>query len=304
MALRIPFTKMHGLGNDFVMLSPDVVQQLALHPDRDSEDRLARLAVYLCDRHMGIGADGLIFPVAPTDAARFAVRFVYLNSDGSRAEMCGNGIRCFARFVTDHGLVRADSFAVETPAGLIRPQVHADQTVSVDMGPPVLTPAQIPFAPSPGDAPLPDGVMNYPLPVLDTVVPVTPVSMGNPHCLVFQEDLPRPLDPARFGPALETHAAFPAKTNVEFVETLSPTQLRVTVWERGCGFTQACGTGACATAVGAMRLGKADSVVTVMLPGGDLEIRWGGNAQDSVMMRGPATYVFNGEIELPVSLVS
>lgn len=298
MQLKIPFTKMHGLGNDFVMLDGSTVGGLDLHPDRNKET-LEKLAAFLCDRHFGIGADGLILPVPSSDPSRFDTRFVYLNSDGTWAEMCGNGIRCFALFVRDLGLVNKDAFTVETLAGPISPKINADRTVTVDMGTPILEPAKIPFSAS--DAPPP--VQRYPLTVLDKQVPVTLVSMGNPHCLVFQDELSQPLDPAVYGPALEKHSAFPAKTNVEFVEVLNRKHLKVTVWERGCGFTLACGTGACATAVGAIMLDKAEHDVDVELPGGMLRIQWDGQPESHVLMSGPATYAFRGEIEVPVELL-
>lgn len=298
MNVKIPFTKMHGLGNDFVMLSGPDVAGLDLHPDRNRE-ALEKLAAFLCDRHFGIGADGLILPVAPSDSSRFDTRFVYLNSDGSWAEMCGNGIRCFALYVRDLGLVNRDAFTVETLAGPISPKINPDRTVTVDMGAPILEPVQIPFQAQGASAP----VQQWPLQVLDREVPVTPVSMGNPHCLIFQDDFIGALDPAVFGPALEKHPAFPAKTNVEFVETLSRSHLKVTVWERGCGFTLACGTGACATAVGAIMLGKADHDVNVELPGGILRIEWDGKPESHVLMSGPATYVFQGEIAVPAEIL-
>lgn len=298
MNVKIPFTKMHGLGNDFVMLSGPEVAGLDLHPDRQKET-LEKLAAFLCDRHFGVGADGLILPVPPTDPSRFDVRFVYLNSDGTWAEMCGNGIRCFALFIRDMGLVSRDAFTVETLAGPIRPKINADRSVTVDMGPPVLDPAKIPFTANGASVP----VQRFSLDVLGQSVPVTPVSMGNPHCLIFQDELAQKMDPAIYGPALEKHPAFPAKTNVEFIETLSRSHLKVTVWERGCGFTLACGTGACATAVAAIMLGKTEQDVNVSLPGGMLRIEWDGNPQSSVLMSGPATYAFKGEIELPVELL-
>jgi diaminopimelate epimerase len=298
----IAFTKMHGLGNDFVMLSQETLQALDLNPDRDKA-RLEKLAAYLCDRHFGIGADGLILPAPPSDA-NSDIRFVYLNSDGSWAEMCGNGIRCFAIFVQNQGLVQTNTFTVETLAGPIRPQINPDRTVTVDMGKPILEAAKIPFNAALFDRNETSQIQNHSLDVLDRNIPVTAVSMGNPHCLVFQDDLSQPVDPAVFGPALEKHPAFPAKTNVEFIQVLSRKHLKVTVWERGCGFTLACGTGACATAVGAIKLGKADHDVNVELPGGILNIRWDGNPESSVFMSGPASYAFKGEIELPVSLLS
>lgn len=298
MSIKIPFTKMHGLGNDFVMLAGPDVAGLDLHPDRNKEG-LEKLAAFLCDRHFGIGADGLILPVPASDSSRFDTRFVYLNSDGTWAEMCGNGIRCFALFVRDLGLVNRDAFTVETLAGPISPKINADRTVTVDMGAPILEPARIPFVANGAQTP----TTRLPLRVLDQAVPVTPVSMGNPHCLIFQEELPSELDPAVYGPVLEKHPAFPAKTNVEFIQTLSRSHLKVTVWERGCGFTLACGTGACATAVAAIMLDKANHDVNVELPGGLLRIQWDGKPASHVFMSGPATYAFKGEIELPAGIL-
>ncbi len=300
MFTKIPFTKMHGLGNDFVMLSDATVAQLGLDPD-NNKPALEKLAIALCDRHFGIGADGLIFPAPPTDPTKYDIRFVYINSDGSWAEMCGNGIRCFALYVKDLGLVTKNEFTVETPAGPIRPKINPDQSVTVDMGAPILASAKIPFVSTQNGISADAPAQRYPIPVLEQQVPVTTVSMGNPHCLIFQEELPNKLDPAVFGPAIEKHPYFPAKTNVEFVETLSRNHLKITVWERGCGFTLACGTGACATAVGAILLDKADAGrdIDVDLPGGTLKINWAGAAQSPVLMSGPATYVFTGEVNIP-----
>lgn len=303
---QISFTKMHGLGNDFVMLSADALQNLGITLGRTldvvQKEALQKLAVFLCDRHFGIGADGLIVPAPSSDPSQYALRFVYLNSDGSWAEMCGNGIRCFARFAKDLGLVDQDAFTVETLAGPIRPHINPDNTVTVDMGAPILASAKVPFqsAAVANDA----TALQTPLTVLDQQIPVSAISMGNPHCLIFQDDLEAPLNPAQFGPMIETHPAFPAKTNVEFIETITRQHLKVTVWERGCGFTLACGTGACATAVAGMLLGKVDSVVNVELPGGILKIEWDGNPQSSVFMSGPATYAFRGDIEIPSSVLS
>jgi diaminopimelate epimerase len=242
----------------------------------------------------------LILPVPPSDPSRFDIRFVYINSDGTWAEMCGNGMRCFALFVRDLGLVQKDAFTVETLAGPICPKINPDRTVTVDMGAPILAPEKIPFTAVGASLP----VQRLALSVLDHQVPVTPVSMGNPHCLVFQDELQHALDPAIYGPALEKHPAFPAKTNVEFVETLNRSHLKVTVWERGCGFTLACGTGACATAVGAIMLGKADHHVNIELPGGILGIHWDGHPESHVLMSGPAQTVFHGEIQVPAEILS
>ncbi|MGE0199708.1 MAG: diaminopimelate epimerase [Candidatus Melainabacteria bacterium] len=267
----IPFTKMHGLGNDFVVIDGRDLP--------DSKD-LPALAARLCDRHFGIGADGLITTAPPSDPDRFDIRFVYLNGDGSWAEMCGNGIRCFARFVRQRGLVDQDSFRVETLAGLITPTLNPDGTVTVDMGQPVIE------------------RVNDAIEVLGRSIPITTVSMGNPHCLVFQDELDTPLDPAVFGPAMEVHPAFPNKTNVEFVTVNRADDISVTVWERGCGFTLACGTGACATAVGAAHRGRTGSTATVHLPGGPLRIQWDPSPEGHVRMTGPAVTVFEGRAAL------
>ncbi|MEB3287534.1 MAG: diaminopimelate epimerase [Vampirovibrionales bacterium] len=285
--LALPFVKMHGLGNDFVMLKS---------ADLPVGVNLEKLAARLCDRHFGIGADGLILDGVATSANQdFDIRFVYLNGDGSWAEMCGNGIRCFARFVYDAGIVQKTQFKAETLAGPIQPRLNPDQSVTVDMGAPILQASDIPFKAegvSPGAI-----VENQVLSVLGKQVPISAVSMGNPHCLIFQQDLGQPLAPDVFGPALETHPAFPNKTNVEFLEVIDEHTLRCIVWERGCGFTLACGTGACAAAVSAIRLGKVKSPVTVHLPGGPLTIEWAGSTHP-VMMTGPATYAFSGVIIL------
>lgn len=281
----LPFVKMHGLGNDFVILEAANVPE---------ETDLSRLAATLCDRKFGIGADGLIVVSEPTDPSQYDVRFVYLNGDGSWAEMCGNGIRCFALYVYDQGILKQETFRVETLAGLVTPRINPDRTVTVDMGEPVLKPEAIPFA----EGHEAERISSYPLQVLEETVLVTLVSMGNPHCMVFQQDLPQRADPSRFGPALEVHPAFPAKTNVEFVDVVDRHTVDVVVWERGCGFTLACGTGACATAVACVLEGKTDERVDVRLPGGTLGIFWDHLGNNRVMMTGPAAYVFQGQVRI------
>jgi diaminopimelate epimerase len=277
----LTFTKMHGLGNDFVLLH---------QPPAPGTD-VATLAKTLCDRHFGIGADGLIWADAPS-TPEFDVQFVYYNSDGSRAEMCGNGIRCFARFLQAQGQWPAhrqgQSIMAETPAGPIQLTLTGDNLVEVDMGKPVLEPALIPTALTAPQKPL----TGVPVLVADHEIPLTPVSMGNPHAIIFQNPL-RPFDPAVLGPLVEHHPVFPAKTNVEFVTVNSPTHVDVVVWERGCGFTLACGTGACAVVVAGVLTGKTARTVTVTLPGGDLHISWPSN-DATVTMTGPATTVFSG----------
>ncbi len=278
------FTKMHGLGNDFV-----ITQHQWLPKNID----LSELTKKVCNRHFGIGADGLIVVTPPTDPSKFDTQFVYINSDGSRAEMCGNGIRCFAKYLVDNNLTSKTTLNVETPAGLIKPTVNPDGSVTVDMGQPVLEPAEVPFNQTTDEK---AGQAN--ISVSDKTIPLSPVSMGNPHGIIFQDDLSEALDPNTFGPAIEKHPAFPQKTNVEFVTQTSPDTLNVVVWERGCGFTLACGTGACAVAVAAQRLNKTGTKTNIDLPGGRLIIEWSGNGSTPVLMTGPATTVFEGTYRL------
>ena len=286
----LPFTKMHGLGNDFVVLRQrDLPKNIAIE----------KLAATLCDRHFGVGADGLIVVSLPDDPKTADLKFIYLNSDGSWAEMCCNGIRCFALYAKNNGYLKSNTFKAETRAGLLTLTIHNDDTVTVNMGAPILEAQKIPFVSNNG---LSENavVKDYPIAVLGQQVPVTLVSMGNPHCLIFQNDLEKPLDPAQFGPAIETHPNFPKKTNVEFLEVVNDHTLKATVWERGCGFTLACGTGACASAVGAMLLGKITAPkVDVILPGGTLLIEWSQQENAPVMMTGPATTVFTGNFTVP-----
>lgn len=279
----LPFVKMHGLGNDFILLDAEALPSL-------NEAFLSKLAARVCHRQFGVGADGLIV-AAPSDRADS--QFIYFNSDGGRAEMCGNGIRCFARYLVDRQRVPA-AFTADTLAGLIQPTVLPDGQVRVNMGAPRLQPEQIPFA---GEA-YPVGQQAATVVCHNQTIALWPVSMGNPHAIVFQADQPAALEPATWGPRLETHPAFPAKTNVEFVTVEGPQALNVTVWERGCGFTLACGTGACATAVAAILAGRvqAKAPVAVRLPGGTLTIEWNGEADGPVWMTGPAETVCQGHL--------
>lgn len=216
--------------------------------------------------------------------------------------MCGNGLRCFARYAYDNGFVKQKKMVVETLAGLLEPEVLDNGLICVNMGPPRLLPQEIPVSQSfqyqAGQAPLTVELAN------GTVVTGWPVSMGNPHFVVFQADQPTPLNPAIAGPELETHPAFPAKTNVEFVEQTAPTQFNVIVWERACGFTLACGTGACATVVAASLAGKLKSQqAKVILPGGSLQLSWQGALENSqgflpVFKTGSATYSFTGQMAI------
>lgn len=271
------FSKIHGLGNDFILVD-DRREELADCP---------RLAREICHRHFGVGADGLIL-VQPSRVADFKMRI--FNADGSEAEMCGNGIRCFAKFVYERGMTGKTRFTVETPAGIMVPQCRVKEgrvtMVTVDMGEPRLAARDIPLAEGGGEP-----VVDRPLEAAGQIFRITTVSMGNPHCVIPVEDVAG-IRLEEVGPQIERHPLFPRKTNVEFVQFLSPTRARVRVWERGAGATLACGTGACAVAVAGHLLGKTERRLTVTLPGGDLAIEW---AEDNhLYMTGPAAEVFRG----------
>ncbi|WP_291299569.1 diaminopimelate epimerase [Desulfosporosinus sp. BICA1-9] len=274
------FLKMHGLGNDFVFLDHFSV---TLDGDADYPE----LAKKLCHRQFGIGGDGLVV-ILPSKVADARMRII--NSDGSEPEMCGNGIRCFARYVYDQGIVRHNPMKVETLAGVLTIHLNIKdaqvQGVRVDMGEPILRADLIPVLVQ-GEP-----VVGETLEVLGKTFQYTAVSMGNPHCVIFVEDLAT-LDFERLGPAIEKHSLFPRKTNVEFIKVNSPQDMTMKVWERGAGPTLACGTGACASAVAAVLNQKTERTVTVHLPGGDLLIEWG--LDNHIYMTGPATYVFKGE---------
>ncbi|MCI8336370.1 MAG: diaminopimelate epimerase [Peptococcaceae bacterium] len=268
------FMKMHGLGNDFVMVN-GFQEQLP-------ED-ISQLAVKMCHRRFGVGADGLIL-LLPSETDTLRMRII--NSDGTEAEMCGNGIRCFALFAKEQGLVRENAFTVETLAGPIGIEIKGDNLVSVDMGRPVLEAADIPVV---GEG----RMIAQPIQLLDKEFRFTGVSMGNPHSVIFVEDVEHfPL--ATYGPVSEKHSFFPAKINTEFVQVLSRQKVRMRVWERGCGETMACGTGACATAVAAILNGLTDRTIDVVLDGGTLNITWD-EITEKVFMTGEAAFVFTAE---------
>jgi len=271
--------KMHGLGNDFVCLDRFFSTSDLDYP---------KLARSLCDRHFGIGADGLVV-ILPSTKADAKMRI--FNSDGSEPEMCGNGIRCFAKYVYDVGYVAKEEMTVETLAGILTVKLIVDkgeaQMITVNMGHPRLKPEEIPVKVAGRQA------VREKLQVNGHTLVFTAVSMGNPHCVIFCSDF-ADLDFAAFGPAVEKHPLFPQKTNVEFVRVDSPTELTVKVWERGVGPTLACGTGACASVVAAVLEGKCERKATVHLPGGDLYIEWG--QDDQIFMTGPAVYVFQATL--------
>jgi diaminopimelate epimerase len=272
------FSKWQGIGNDFV-----IVNGLSA-----AIDDLEATAVKICDRNFGIGADGLI-AVLSSDTADFRMRII--NSDGSEPEMCGNGIRCFARYVYENKLTNKTELTIETLAGIIRPSLLIEQGqvigVRVDMGQPRLLRKEIPMSGSPDNK-----VVGVPLIVGESTYDVTCVSMGNPHCVIFLPDV-EGLDIKELGRPIETHPMFPRKTNVEFVQVIDRRTLRMRVWERGAGITLACGTGACASTVAAILNDKTERKVDIRLDGGKLEIEW---ADDNhVYMTGPAVEVFRGE---------
>ncbi len=271
---EIHFAKMHGCGNDFIFID-------CLNGEKGD---LGKFAKKLCDRRFGIGADQLL-TVHPSKIADFKME-IY-NADGGQVEMCGNGIRCFARYVHDHGLTNKKELAVETLAGIIRPRLVGDQ-VEVDMGEPILEGRQIPVNAN-------GKIVNYPLEVGGVTYQVCCVSMGNPHCVLYPDDLDH-VDLERIGPRFEHHPFFPKRANTEFIKVLAPNEIRMRVWERGSGETWACGTGACAATVAGALIGKNGRKVTVHLKGGDLLIEWQEN--NHVYMTGGAEEVFQGTIKI------
>jgi diaminopimelate epimerase len=279
MSQTLRFTKMHGAGNDYVVL--DGIRE-ALPP-------IPLLAAQLCDRHFGIGADQLLV-ARPSRTADF--RMEIYNADGSQVEMCGNGLRAFYKFLKDRGHTDDDVISVETLGGVVRLGWAGPDRVRVDMGPPVLSPAKIPTTLGTEDGP----VLDIPLEIDGETLQVSSVSMGNPHAVVFVEDPDRaPVE--RWGSLIENHSAFPNRANVEFVAPLGRDRIRQRTWERGVGETLACGSGACAVAVVAMLRGVVDDEVTIELRGGELEIGWKGG-DTPVIMTGPATEVFTGEFPI------
>ena len=279
MSRMLRFTKMHGIGNDYVVLD-GIREELPPIPP---------LAAQLCDRHFGIGADQLLV-ARPSRTADF--RMEIYNADGSQVEMCGNGIRAFYKFLKDRGHTDDDVISVETLGGVVRPGWAGPDRVRVEMGPPVLAPAKIPTTLATGDGP----VLDIPLEIDGETLRVSSVSMGNPHAVVFVED-PDRVPVERWGSLIENHSAFPNRANVEFVTPLGRDRIRQRTWERGVGETLACGSGACAVAVVAMLRGVVDDEVSIELRGGELEIGWkGGDAP--VIMTGPAAEVFTGEFPL------
>lgn len=273
------FFKMHGLGNDFILVDG--------YAEKMPAD-CYKQAVALCDRHFGIGADGLIY-ILPSESADIRMRII--NSDGSEAEMCGNGIRCFAKLVYELGHVKEEQFGVETKAGIMTPRLvlkNGEVTaVTVDMGEPYLDRADIPMLGPSG------WVIGEDLDVLDRTFQVTSLLMGVPHTVVFVDDA-EGFNLSKYGPAIEKHPVFPRKTNISFVQVINRGEMKYRVWERGAGPTLACGTGACAALVAAVLNNKTDRNVNVRLSAGVLDIVWS-ETNNHVMMTGPAEMTFTGE---------
>ncbi len=278
------FTKMHGAGNDYVYVD------CFAEPVPDDPAETARR---VADRHFGVGGDGLIL-IRPSESAD--ARMQMFNADGSEAEMCGNGVRCTAKYVYDHGICRNETLKIETGAGVLSLELEvADekvQQVRVDMGRPILTPAEIPTT-LPGNPAADGNVVDVELSVGGRELAVTCVSMGNPHCVTFVDD---PTDDwvHGIGPQVETDPHFPNRVNAEFVKVLSRGEVQLRVWERGSGETLACGTGTCAVCVAGVLTGRTDRKILAHLPGGDLQIHWAEN--NHIYMTGPAEEVFHGEI--------
>lgn len=275
----IKITKMQGCGNDFVILDYSEFEKSKLS--------MPELAKKLCDRHFGIGADGMIIPDTKPNNETDIAWFFY-NSDGTTAQMCGNGMRCFAKYVYDKKLVNKKSFSVKTLAGIIKPEIQEDGTIKVNMGNPILDEEKIPFK---GE---------HRVHIKGKEFDITPVSMGNPHCVIFTEEDPLQLAKT-YGPDMEVHPYFPEKTNTEFVKIISRNEIEMMVYERGCGITLACGTGACASTVACVLNNLTENKIKVNLLGGAVNVEWSGtkdNPNQNIFLIGPAEYSFTAEYML------
>ena len=274
---KIKITKMQGCGNDFVIIDYAEYEKTGM--------KMSELAKKVCDRNFGVGADGMIIPnISPAnDKGEVAdIGWYFYNSDGSTAQMCGNGMRCFAKYVYDNKLVDKKSFSVETLAGIIKPELLDNVLVRVNMGKPILEDKKIPFW---GERKIT---------VLNRDFDITPVSMGNPHCVIFTEDDPMELA-LKYGPEIEKHEYFPEKTNTEFVKVKSGMEIDMRVYERGCGITLACGTGACASVVACVLNNLTEHKVKVNLLGGPVFVEWQGSKEDTqkdIFLIGSANYSF------------
>lgn len=279
--MRIAFSKMHGAGNDYVVIDCT---------DGDPVSDWETFARFALDRHLGAGGDQLIRVAAPrSQTADFFMGI--RNADGSTAEMCGNGVRAFHKFVLDRGLTRSLEISIDTLGGMIRSRALGEDRFEVEMPVPILAPEKIPTTLS-GALPLVD----VPLDVAGLELAVTPVCMGNPHCVIFVDD-PEKVDLEVLGPRIEHHPAFPARTNVEFATVRSPQLLEQRTWERGSGETLACGSGACAVAVAAVLSGRSLRNLEIRVRGGTLGLRWP-SIDSPIYLSGPAAHVFDAELEL------
>ena len=267
---------MQGCGNDFVIIDYDEYQKTSMQP--------SELALKVCERHFGIGADGMIIPILHSKKADLS--WYFYNSDGSKAQMCGNGMRCFAKYIHDKNIIKNKEFSVETGAGIIKPQIIDSNTVKVNMGKPVFEYEKIPYT-----------GRSKEITVCGKTFQINPVSMGNPHCVIFTDENPMELA-EKYGPYIEKHEYFPEKTNTEFVKVISKNEADMCVFERGCGITPACRTGACATAAAGILNNLTESKIKINLPGGSVFVEWQGNSQDfnkDIFLTGPANYSFFGE---------
>ena len=289
--MQIRFTKMQGAGNDFVVLD-ETRARLGL---TSSQYR------YLASRHFGVGADQIL-TVRPAPAEGVDFEYVIHNADGGEVEQCGNGARCFARYVHDKGMTDKSVIRVQTLSGVIAPEIHSNGRVTVDMGAPQLDPAKVPFDTDGLQAQVQGSANKWPLALDMKAQPATvwiaPVSMGNPHAVQLVEDVnTAPVETQ--GPLIESHKRFPQRVNAGFMQIVSRSEVKLRVYERGAGETLACGTGACAAVVAGIGWGLLDKRVDVHTRGGMLTIEWAGGAQDAVRMTGPAEFVFEGQIDIP-----
>lgn len=273
----IKLTKMQGCGNDFVIIDYPEYEKTGL--------KMSELAKKVCNRNFGVGADGMIIPKLNPENKEADISWYFYNSDGSTAQMCGNGMRCFAKYCIDNKLVEKKSFSVETLAGIIKPELLDNGLIKVNMGKPILENKKIPFWSENGEKKLT---------ALDREFEITPVSMGNPHCVIITDEDPMKLAQT-YGPVIEKHEFFPEKTNTEFVRVKSRMEIDMRVFERGCGITLACGTGACASVVACVLNNLTENKVKVNLLGGPVFIEWQGSADDKdqdIFLIGSANYSF------------
>lgn len=273
----IKLTKMQGCGNDFVIIDFQEYEKTGME--------MSELAKKVCDRNFGVGADGMIIPKLNPENKEADISWYFYNSDGSTAQMCGNGMRCFTKYCIDNKLVDKKAFSVETLAGIIKPELLENGLIKVNMGKPVLEDKKIPFWNENGE---------HKLIAMDKEFDITPVSMGNPHCVIISDD--DPLELAKtYGPVIEKHEFFPEKTNTEFVKIKSRMEIDMRVFERGCGITLACGTGACASVVACVLNNLTENKVKVNLLGGPVFVEWQGSADDTekdIFLIGSANYSF------------